>query len=284
MDYYLSVATFASLHILLAVGLNLVMGFCGQVSLGHAAFYGIGAYASALMSVAGFPFSIALLGGVLAAGAFGVVTGLAALRFKEDFLAIATMAIGFIFVGSARKLSWLGGEMGISKIPSPLNKHEYAWLAMAAALLLILFSLHVQRSWMGRAFNGVAQDELQAQTIGIDVAGYKIAAFFLGTASAGFAGGLYAHMTQLIVPDAFGFVVSISILAMVVIGGVGSTIGVATGALVLTLLPEVFRFINDYKLLVYGGMLLMVMMFSPQGLHGMYQRWNTSVRGSLGKD
>jgi branched-chain amino acid transport system permease protein len=284
MDYYLSVATFASLHILLAVGLNLVMGFCGQVSLGHAAFYGIGAYASALMSVAGFPFSIALLGGVLAAGAFGVVTGLAALRFKEDFLAIATMAIGFIFVGTARKLSWLGGEMGISKIPSPLNKHEYAWLAMAAALLLILFSLHVQRSWMGRAFNGVAQDELQAQTIGIDVAGYKIAAFFLGTASAGFAGGLYAHMTQLIVPDAFGFVVSISILAMVVIGGVGSTIGVATGALVLTLLPEVFRFINDYKLLVYGGMLLMVMMFSPQGLHGMYQRWNTSVRGSLGKD
>ena len=252
--------------------------------MGHAAFYGIGAYASALMSVAGFPFSIALLGGVLAAGAFGVVTGLAALRFKEDFLAIATMAIGFIFVGTARKLSWLGGEMGISKIPSPLNKHEYAWLAMAAALLLILFSLHVQRSWMGRAFNGVAQDELQAQTIGIDVAGYKIAAFFLGTASAGFAGGLYAHMTQLIVPDAFGFVVSISILAMVVIGGVGSTIGVATGALVLTLLPEVFRFINDYKLLVYGGMLLMVMMFSPQGLHGMYQRWNTSVRGSLGKD
>ena len=135
MDYYLSVATFASLHILLAVGLNLVMGFCGQVSLGHAAFYGIGAYDSALMSVAGFPFSIALLGGVLAAGAFGVVTGLAALRFKEDFLAIATMAIGFIFVGTARKLSWLGGEMGISKIPSPLNKHEYAWLAMAAALL-----------------------------------------------------------------------------------------------------------------------------------------------------
>ena len=99
-----------------------------------------------------------------------------------------------------------------------------------------------------------------------------------------FAGGLYAHMTQLIVPDAFGFVVSISILAMVVVGGVGSTIGVATGALVLTLLPEVFRFINDYKLLVYGGMLLMVMMFSPHGLHGMYQRWSTSVRGSLGKD
>ena len=272
MDYYLSVATFASLHVLLAVGLNLVMGFCGQVSLGHAAFYGIGAYASALLSVAGWPFPVAMLGGVLAAGLLGIVTGLTALRFKEDFLAIATMAIGFIFVGTARKLSWLGGEMGISKIPSPLTKHEYAWLAMAAALLLILFSLHVQRSWMGRAFNGVAQDEVQAQTIGIDVAGYKIAAFFLGTASAGFAGGLYAHMTQLIVPDAFGFVVSISVLAMVVVGGVGSTLGVTTGAIVLTLMPEVFRVINDYKLLVYGGLLLGVMMFSPQGLQGMVKR------------
>jgi branched-chain amino acid transport system permease protein len=271
MDYYLSVATFASLNIILALGLNLVMGFCGQVSLGHAAFYGIGAYAAALLSVAGWPFALALLGGVLAAGALGIVTGLAALRLREDFLAITTMAIGFIFVGTARKLSWLGGEMGISKIPSPLSKNEYAALAMVSALLLLLFSLHVRRSWMGRAFSGVAQDEVQAQTIGIDVAGYKIAAFFLGTASAGFAGALYAHMTQLIVPDAFGFVVSISVLAMVVVGGVGSTWGVTAGAIVLTLMPEVFRIINDYKLLVYGGLLLVVMMFSPQGLHGIVE-------------
>lgn len=278
MDYYLSVATFAALHIILAVGLNLVMGFCGQVSLGHAAFYGVGAYASAMLSVAGWSFPVAMLGGILAAGLLGIVTGLAALRFREDFLAIATMAIGFIFVGTARKLSWLGGEMGISKIPSPLSKHEYAWLAMGSAALLILFSLHVRRSWMGRAFSGVAQDEVQAQTIGIDIAGYKIAAFFMGTASAGFAGGLYAHMTQLIVPDAFGFVVSISILAMVVVGGVGSTLGVATGAVVLTLLPEVFRIINDYKLLVYGGLLLGVMVFSPLGLAGLLNHWMQALR------
>lgn len=272
MDYYLSVATFAALHVILALGLNMIMGFCGQVSLGHAAFYGVGAYAAALLSVAGWPFALAMAGGTLAAGLLGILTGLAALRFREDFLAIATMAIGFIFVGTARKLSWLGGEMGISRIPSPLSKHGYAWLAIGAALVFILFSLHVRRSWMGRAFSGVAQDEVQAQTIGIDVAGYKIAAFFLGTAAAGFAGALYAHMTQIIVPDAFGFVVSISILAMVVIGGVGSTLGVVAGAIVLTLLPEVFRVINDYKLLVYGGLLLVVMMFSPRGLHGAVQR------------
>ena len=281
MDYYLSVATFAALHVILALGLNLIMGFCGQVSLGHAAFYGIGAYTGALLSVAGWPFSVAMLGGTAAAGLLGIVTGLAALRFREDFLAIATMAIGFIFVGTARKLSWLGGEMGISKIPSPLTKHGYAWLAIGAALIFILFSLHLRRSWMGRAFSGVAQDEVQAQTIGIDIAGYKLAAFFLGTATAGFAGALYAHMTQIIVPDAFGFIVSISILAMVVVGGVGSTMGVVAGAIVLTLLPEVFRVINDYKLLVYGGLLLVVMMFSPQGLRGMVERLRVRVRSRL---
>jgi len=283
MDYYVSVATFAALHVILALGLNLIMGFCGQVSLGHAAFYGIGAYASALLSVQGWPFPAAVLAGMLAAGALGILTGLAALRFREDFLAIATMAIGFIFVGTARKLPWLGGEMGISKIPSPLSKDGYAFVAIAAALAFVIFSVHVRRSWMGRAFAGVAQDEVQARTIGIDVPGYKIAAFFLGTASAGFVGAIYAHMTQIIVPDAFGFVVSISILAMVVVGGVGSTLGVTAGAIVLTLLPEVFRIINDYKLLVYGGMLLLVMMFSPQGLAGIARRLQARVARPEGR-
>lgn len=269
MDYYLSVATFAALNVLLAVGLNLITGFCGQVSLGHAAFYGIGAYAAALLSVAGWPFALALAAGTLVAGALGVVAGFAALRVREDFLAIVTMGLGFVFVGTARKLSWLGGEMGISRIPSPLDKVGYAVVAVGAALALLMFSLHIRRSWMGRAFDGVAQDELQAQTIGLDVPRYKIAAFFMGTAAAGFAGGLYAHLTQLIVPDAFGFVVSISVLAMVVIGGVGSTWGAACGAVLLTLMPEMFRAVNDYKLLVYGGLLLVVMRFSPQGLAGL---------------
>lgn len=268
MDYYLSVATFAALNVTLAVGLNLITGFCGQVSLGHAAFYGIGAYGAAMLSVAGWPFAAALAAGALVAGALGIVTGFAALRVREDFLAIVTMGLGFVFVGTARKLEWLGGEMGISGIPSPLSKSGYAWLAITAAVVLVAFSLHVRRSWMGRAFDSVAQDELQAQTIGIDVPKYKIAAFFMGTTAAGFAGGMYAHMTQLIVPDAFGFVVSISVLAMVVIGGVGSTLGAAFGAVLLTLMPELFRVANDYKLLVYGALLLVVMRFSPKGLAG----------------
>jgi len=272
VDYYVSVASFAALNVMLALGLNLISGFCGQVSLGHAAFYGLGAYAAALLSVAGAPLPVSVTAGVLVAGAAGIVVGFAALRVREDFLAIVTMGVGFLFLGAVRKQSWLGAEMGIAKIPSPLDKWGYAVLCVAAATAILLLSLHVRRSWMGRAFGAVAQDEDAARTIGIDVAGYKIAAFFLGTAAAGAAGAIYAHMTQLIVPDAFNFVQSVTILAMVVVGGIGSTLGVAAGAILLTLMPEMFRFINDYKLLVYGGLLLGVMRFSPGGLAGVYQR------------
>jgi branched-chain amino acid transport system permease protein len=273
MDYYLSVATFAALNVTLALGLNLISGFCGQVSLGHAAFYGLGAYAAAICSVAGVPFPLALAAGVITAGLAGVVVGFAALRVREDFLAIVTMGVGFLFLGAVRKNPWLGAEMGISRIPSPLDKVGYAVLAIGAALALVALSLHVRRSWMGRSFAAVAQDEDAARAIGIDVAGYKIAAFLLGTAAAGLAGGIYAHMTQLIVPDAFNFIQSITILAMVVVGGIGSTIGVVAGAVLLTLMPELFRFINDYKLLVYGGLLLLVMRFSPEGLAGLFHRF-----------
>jgi branched-chain amino acid transport system permease protein len=277
MDYYLSVATFAALNVTLALGLNLISGFCGQVSLGHAAFYGLGAYAAAICSVAGVPFPLALAAGVATAGLAGVVVGFAALRVREDFLAIVTMGVGFLFLGAVRKNPWLGAEMGISRIPSPLDKVGYAVLAIGAALALVALSLHVRRSWMGRSFAAVAQDEDAARTIGIDVAGYKIAAFLLGTAAAGLAGGIYAHMTQLIVPDAFNFIQSITILAMVVVGGIGSTLGVVAGAVLLTLMPELFRFMNDYKLLVYGGLLLAVMRFSPEGLAGLVHRF-TRVR------
>ncbi len=273
MDAYLiSVGTFAALNVILALGLNLISGFCGQVSLGHAAFYGVGAYVAALASVNGVWFPAALAAGVAAAAAGGVVTGVASVRVREDFLAITTMGVGFLFLGVVRKAPWFGAEMGISKIPSPLGRSGYALLAAAVAIGMVALSLHLRRSWMGRAFDAVAQDEDAARTLGIDVAGYKLIAFLIGTATAGLAGGIYAHMTQLVVPDAFGFVASVTILAMVAVGGIGSTWGVVAGAVLLTLMPELFRFINDYKLLVYGGLLLVVMRFSPDGLAGLAGR------------
>ena len=270
MEAYLySLATFAALNVILAVGLNLISGFCGQISLGHAAFYGAGAYAAATISVAGWPFALSCLFGALIAGLLGLVVGLASLRMREDFLAITTMGAGFLFLGFVRKQEWLGGEFGVSNIPSPMGSGAMMVLAVGLALAAIALSFHLNRSWMGRVFAAVAQDDDAAQTLGFDVARYKLAAFLIGTASAGVAGALYAHITQLIVPDAFGFITSITILAMVVIGGIGSTWGVVAGAILLTLMPELFRFVNEYKLLVYGGLLILVMRLSPDGLAGI---------------
>jgi branched-chain amino acid transport system permease protein len=135
-------------------------------------------------------------------------------------------------------------------------------LAMGIALAVIALSLHLNRSWMGRVFAAVAQDDDAAQTLGFDVARYKLAAFMIGTASAGVAGALYAHITQLIVPDAFGFITSITILAIL-----------------LTLMPELFRFVNEYKLLVYGGLLIVVMRLSPDGLAGIVHALAQRRRG-----
>jgi branched-chain amino acid transport system permease protein len=277
--YLLSLATVASLNVMLAVGLNLISGFCGQISLGHAAFYGLGAYATALAAVAGWPFAANLALGVAVAGLIGFVVGFAALRVRDDFLAIATMGVGFLFLGFVRKQNWLGAEMGISRIPAPpFDRFGFAMLAVLLACAMIAMSVYIGRSWMGSALRAVAQDEDAARTIGINVAGFKLAAFTIGTAAAGLAGGLYAYMTQLIVPDAFNFIQSITILAMVVIGGIGSTGGVVVGAILLTLMPEMFRFINDYKLLVYGALLFLVMRFYPGGLAAMSTQFVTWLR------
>ena len=271
MEFYLiSLATVAALNVMLAVGLNLISGFCGQISLGHAAFYGLGAYAAALAAVAGGPFIGNLLIGIVVAALIGFFVGFISLRVREDFLAIATMGVGFLFLGFVRKQDWLGAEMGISRIPAPpLDRTGFAVLCVGLAVCAIILSVHIGRSWMGRALNAVAQDEDAARTIGVNVPRFKLAAFTIGTAIAGLAGGLYAYMTQLIVPDAFNFVQSVTILAMVVIGGIGSTAGAVIGAVILTLMPEAFRFINDYKLLVYGALLLLVMRFASGGIAGI---------------
>jgi branched-chain amino acid transport system permease protein len=268
--FEISLLTLIGINVVLALSLNLITGFCGQISLGHAAFYGTGAYCTAMLSVAGVPLALALAAAMLLAGAVGLGVGILSLRVRHDFLAITTMGVGFLFLGVVRQQEWLGGELGISNIPaSGLGREGFLVLVLAAAVLVTLLSLHIKRSWMGFAFDAVADDEDTARTIGIDAAGYKLTAFAIGTALAGLAGGLYAHYTRFIIPDAFGFTVSITILAMVVVGGIGSTFGVALAAAVLTLMPEMFRFINDYKLLLFGALLLLTMRFSPQGFAGL---------------
>lgn len=277
--YLISIATVVALNVMLAVGLNMISGFCGQISLGHAAFYGLGAYAAALAAVAGGPFMGNLLLGVGVAALIGFFVGFISLRVREDFLAIATMGVGFLFLGFVRKQDWLGAEMGISRIPAPpLDRTGFAVLCVALAACVVALSLHIGRSWMGHTLRAVAQDEDAARSIGVNVPRFKLAAFTIGTAAAGLAGGLYAYMTQLIVPDAFNFIQSVTILAMVVIGGIGSTWGAVAGAIILTLMPEAFRFINDYKLLVYGALLLVVMRFANGGIAGIVNALIARIR------
>ncbi len=267
--YQISLLTTIGISVALALSLNLITGFCGQISLGHAAFYGTGAYCAALMTKAGISFAGALLAAGVLAGFVGVIVGLASLRVRHDFLAITTMGVGFLFVGIVRQQDFLGGELGVSAIPDPgLGKTGYMLLTLAFAAAVMLLSVYIKRSWMGFAFDAVADDEDTARIVGIDVARYKLTAFALGTAIAGVAGGLYAHNVRFIAPDSFGFVESITVLAMVVIGGIGSVAGVIVAAVVLSMLPQWFQFIDDYKLLLYGGLLFAVMRFSPQGLAG----------------
>jgi len=222
------------------------------------------------LTTAGAPFAVALLAGGLLAGAIGVVVGLASLRVRHDFLAITTMGVSFLFLGVVRQQDALGAEMGLSGIPGPgLGKPGYMVLVLLIAALVAAFSIYLRRSWLGFAFAAVADDEDAARLVGIDVARFKIAAFAIGTALAGVAGGLYAHDVRFIDPDSFGFVESITVLAMVVVGGIGSVWGVAVAAAALSVLPLLVQFISDYKLLLYGGLLFAMMRFSPGGLAGM---------------
>lgn len=268
--YAYSLLSILGINIMLAVSLNLISGLCGQFSLGHGAFYGAGAYAAALCATAGYSVPVALLAGIIVAGALGFIVGFASVRLREDFLAVTTIGISFLFVGFVRKQHWLGAEMGLSKIPgSGLGPDGNAVMILIFAAATIAFSLYLNRSWMGFAFRAVADDEQAARTIAIPASTYKLVAFAIGTAIAGLAGGLYTYFTQFIVPDSFGFILSVTLMAMVVIGGTGSTWGVVAAAIILTLLPEAFRFINDYRLLIFGGLLMLVMRFAPGGLAGI---------------
>lgn len=274
--YETTLVTLIAINVILALSLNLISGLCGQVSLGHAAFFGIGAYATAILAKAGVGLALNLPIAAVIAGIAGLVVGLCSLRVRDDFLAIATMAAGFLFLGVVRTSEALGGELGISQIPESELGATFPYFVIGCAVLAGIFCGLVKRSWLGYAFEAVSADEIAARSIGIDTPKYKLAAFVLGTALAGAAGCLYAYYLGAVGADAFGFPVSVMILAMVVIGGMGSLWGSIIAATLLTLVPEWFRFINDYKLLVFGLLLFVMMRFVPGGifpwLHSRVQR------------
>jgi branched-chain amino acid transport system permease protein len=277
--YTISLLSIVGINVILAVGLNIISGFCGQISLGHGAFYGAGAYAAALVAIATHNVPLALLAATVVGSVLGLIVGFASLRVRSDFLAVTTIGINFLFTGFVRKQGWLGGEMGISSIPaSGLGAGGNMIMIELFAAAMIAVSLYVNASWMGFAFRAVAEDEDAAATLAVNGLAYKLVAFALGTAFAGLAGGLYAYFTQFINVDAFDFITSVMLMAMVVIGGIGSTFGVAVAAVVLTLLPETFRFINEYRLLVFGGLLVLFISLAPGGLASIFHGTRTRLR------
>lgn len=273
MAYEITLLTTMAISVLFALSLNFITGFCGQISLGHAAFLGIGAYTSAMLAKAAVPFLATLPLAALAAGLVGAVVGLASLRVRHDFLAITTMGVGFLFIGIIRQQDFFGGEIGISAIPSSgLGRVGFLGVCALCAAIFAAFSLYVRRSWLGFVFDSIADNEDVTRLLGVDVARYKLMAFTIGTAVAGIAGGLYAHHFKFIAPDSFGFVESVSVLAMVIVGGIGSVWGVTVAAAILSVLPLLVQFVDDYKILVYAALLFGMMRFAPQGLAGLVRK------------
>ena len=273
--YLITILITIAIYAILAHSLNIITGHAGQISLGHAAFFGIGAYTSALLySEAGLPFWVDVPLAALVAGVVGALLGIPCLRVRDDFLAITTMGINFVVEAIFLYIPFFGGAMGIGGINLPnwfgreMTKPEYFLLILFIFFLLLLLDRRLGRSWVGLAWASIREDEQAAEAMGVDVVRFKVLAFILGSAIAGLAGGFYAHFLTFIMPQNFGFGQSIVILSMVVFGGIGTRWGPVVGAIILGVLPEISRPIMEYRTFVYGILLMAVMRFQPGGLLG----------------
>ena len=274
-NYNLDVLTLAGIYIVLALGLNIVVGLAGLLDLGYIAFYAIGAYTYALLSTHwGVSFWVGLPLGGLAAAAFGVLLGVITLRLRGDYLAIVTL--GFIQIVNLVLKNWdsvTKGPNGILGIGRPaiggfvFSQPIHFYYLILAIVLVTVFAVHrLVRSRVGRAWMAIREDEIAAEAMGVDTTRFKILAFAIGATWAGVAGVFFAGKFAFVSPESFTFFESVIVLAMVVLGGLGSIPGVILGALVIILLPELLRDFQDYRMLAFGAALVGVMIFRPQGL------------------
>jgi branched-chain amino acid transport system permease protein len=274
--YIISVAVFVGIWVTLALSLNILTGYAGQVSLGHAAFFGIGAYASAVLAIRyGMPFWIDFAGAIVITGIVGTVLGLPSLRVRHDFLVLATMGVNFVVVAIFKYIDYFGGAMGLVNIPAPTmfgvsfrGGTPYLILVWVFAIFSWSVSWYLSKTWVGIAFHTVRMDEDAAASVGVSVPRYKIYAFGISAALAGGAGCLYGHFIGSVFPDTFAFVESIAILSMVIFGGVGTLRGPILGAIILKAAPEMLRFVQEYRFTIYGALLVLMMLFQPMGIIG----------------
>jgi branched-chain amino acid transport system permease protein len=269
--YWLFISYDIGINIILAVSLNLINGYTGQFSLGHAGFMAVGAYTAAVITnqfgelnpvCAVAVFLGALLAGGLLAAFAGLLVGLPTLRLRGDYLAIVTLGFGEIIRVVFQNLQTIGGARGLSVMHGWTN---FFWAFGFAALTVYVVTALVHSTY-GRGFIAVRDDEVAASAMGVNPTRYKVTAFVIGAFFAGIAGGLYAHSKQFITPGGFNFMQSIAIVVMVILGGMGNTLGVILAAILLTLLPEFLRPVAEYRMIIYSLMLIVLMLTRPQGL------------------
>ena len=276
--YYLDVLTGIGINVILAVSLNLVNGYTGQFSLGHAGFMSVGAYLSAAVTMflgpkllgddggtafqQGALFLAALLAGGLSAALAGLLVGVPSLRLKGDYLALVTLGFGEIIRVIFQNVEVLGGALGMNGIPPYTN---IFWVLAFVAITVFVVTCLVNSTY-GRGFLATHDDEIASEAVGLNTTRFKIVAFVIGAFFAGIAGGLYGHFKLTITPTGFDFTKSIEIVVMVILGGMGNTVGVILAAILLTLLPEVLRPIAEYRMVLYSFLLIVLMLVRPQGL------------------
>ena len=276
--YFLDVLTGIGINVILAVSLNLVNGYTGQFSLGHAGFMAVGAYLSAAVSLFLGPkllgagggsafqqsslFLGALVAGGLSAAFAGLLVGVPSLRLKGDYLALVTLGFGEIIRVTFQNIEVLGGALGMNGIPAYTS---IFWVLAFVAITVFVVTCLVNSTY-GRGFLATHDDEIASEAVGLNTTRYKIVAFVIGAFFAGVAGGLYGHFKMTITPTGFDFTKSIEIVVMVILGGMGNTTGVILAAVLLTLLPEVLRPVAEYRMVIYSFLLIVLMLARPQGL------------------
>ena len=253
------------INIILAVSLNLITGFTGQFSLGHAAFMSIGAYASGILTAKmGMPFIVGILGAALAAALAGILIGVPTLRLKGDYLAIATLGFGEIVRIIGLNWKYVGGAMGLNDIPRYTN---WTWLFGIIVLTIVVISNFLS-SYHGRAVISIKEDVIASTSMGVNTSFYKVLVFTIGALFAGIAGALYANYFYFIRPDSFGFMKSVDILVIVVLGGLGSLKGSIISAVVLSLVSVSLQGIPELRMVIYAVLLFIMMVYKPQRLFG----------------
>lgn len=276
--YHLDVLIGIGINVILAVSLNLVNGYTGQFSLGHAGFMSVGAYFAAAVSLfvvprflgeeggtalqQGLLFLAALLAGGVCAAFAGLLVGVPSLRLKGDYLALVTLGFGEIIRVIFQNIEFLGGALGLNGIP-PYTTIFWVLAIVAITIFVVTCLVH---STYGRGFIATHDDEIASEAVGLNTTRYKIVAFVVGAFFAGIAGGLYGHFKMTITPTGFDFTKSIEIVVMVILGGMGNTVGVILAAVILTLLPEVLRPVAEYRMVIYSFLLIVLMLARPQGL------------------